>query len=256
MIASLAEAPTAQVAAPWQAVLSRSGLLSNPTLWSGGGGCLVRHKDDRRTYRLQLAGGPVFWKVYGAHSVASAEQEWAAVNWLYEHAFPCPEPIALIVGKGTAGVLQKGLPGLQADALLGHRDGPPPLSKSAEARQRLLQALGEVAGQLHQLGWVHMDLYPCHFLAPLEKQTSIGLIDLHRAHRPRHLAAWRWQCKDLGAEIFGAWEWGLNKLELQTMVAAYWRQNTPRRKIRLLVEGVARLDATIVRRRHGARKGR
>ncbi len=248
-VADLAAPPASKVAAPWQAVLSRSGLLSSPHLWSGAGGCLVHHKDDRRTYRLQLAGEPVFWKVYSIGSMASAAREWAAVTWLHDHAFPCPEPIALIIGPGTAGVLQKGLPGSQADALLGRRDGPPAVIRSTAVRLRRLQALGEVAGRLHRLGWVHMDLYPCHFLVPPERETSVGLIDLHRAHRPGRLAGWRWQCKDLGALIFGAWECALSTPELQAMLAAYWSQCPPRGRIRVLVEGAARIEAGMVRRR-------
>ncbi len=58
------------------------------------------------------------------------------------------------------------------------------LSKPAESRQALIQALAELAKKLHGAGLCHRDFYLCHFVvkkAEFEQgKLNLHLIDLHR----------------------------------------------------------------------------
>jgi heptose I phosphotransferase len=85
-------------------------------------------------------------------------------------------------------------------------------------KKALILELARITRILHEAGWVHRDLYLCHFLR--DKDRVLHLIDLHRMIRPRVFKT-RWIIKDLSALLFSSLDYGLTRRDALRFLKAY-----------------------------------
>ena len=219
----------------WVASLGAAGLSSiNDFLVVKGEPLSKPGLGDRYRARLVIAHGPakeaLYLKRFGPDSLATRLRGWWETgHWISRagreaitaqalaHAgVPVPEIIAWGEGEGQAGssfVLLRGVPGSAAHVWTGR------LPRETRAQKRALaDALGELAGRFHSLGWRHRDFYLCHvFVDETPAGLRLTLIDLQRAFRPRWRRR-RWLVKDLAQLHYSAQ--GLFSRGLQARFAA------------------------------------
>jgi heptose I phosphotransferase len=100
--------------------------------------------------------------------------------------------------------------------------------KSAEFKQKLMQALGALAAKLHGAGCCHRDFYLCHFVLKQvdlkQNHLNLYLIDLHRMlqGQPSNGSA---VMKDIAGLYFSAKQCGFNAEDLATFRQNYIPQS-------------------------------
>ncbi|NMX23027.1 hypothetical protein HCU62_03610 [Dissulfurirhabdus thermomarina] len=265
------------VAGPWRERLEAAGLDTLAALAAAPGEARLRAVPGRETLRLRLADGTALYlkrhrRPAGRGAVAAvlgaARREYDALGALAAAGIPVPEAVAcgggLLGDAAVAVVVTREIPGgEQADCLLGRRRGRPGRCRCPELaprdRPRLLRRIGDLAGRLHRAGWVHQDLYFCHFFAvAADPDLPVYLIDLQRVTRPGGLRFAGRRLKDLGALDFAAWECALTRPERAELWAAYREAAAlPRWRLGPYL-AAARVKALGIRRRdlRRAREGR
>jgi heptose I phosphotransferase len=210
---------------------------------SGLQGELYRHREGRRTLRVELDGRPFFLKEHRGVGwgeiaknltqvrlpVLGAEREYHAIRRLEA------------VGIDTLAVAAFGARGrnparrhsfLLTDELTG-MISLEELGESWRARpggvafkRSLIRRVAEIARRMHDAGVNHRDFYLCHFLLPeTEAQrenpgTPLHLIDMHRSRLRARLPE-RWRIKDLGGLYFSVARLGFSRRDLLRFVRAY-----------------------------------
>lgn len=95
-------------------------------------------------------------------------------------------------------------------------DSPPSLKEKRD----LIRKVARITRTLHENGWVHRDLYLCHFLK--DSNHALHLIDLHRMQQPRFFKK-RWIVKDLAGLLFSSLDIGLTRNDVLCFVREYSR---------------------------------
>lgn len=85
-------------------------------------------------------------------------------------------------------------------------------------KQTLIQDIANITRLLHTNGWVHRDLYLCHFLR--NQKGALSLIDLHRMTQPKFFKK-RWVQKDLAGLLFSALEADITQRDVLRFLKAY-----------------------------------
>lgn len=99
---------------------------------------------------------------------------------------------------------------------------------SEQFKQKLIQALAQLAAKLHGAGLCHRDFYLCHFVLKkqdwVKENINLHLIDLHRMlqGRPTNGSA---VMKDIAGLYFSAMECGLNAEDLALFKQHYLPQS-------------------------------
>ena len=112
----------------------------------------------------------------------------------------------------------------------------------------LIDAVADIARELHAHGINHRDFYLCHFLLdtrepPAPDRLRLSMIDLHRV-RVRCPLPRRWRLKDLAALYYSAMEIGLTRRDYLRFVRRY-----DARGLRAALAGDVRLWRQLERRR-------
>lgn len=155
---------------------------------------------------------------------------------------------------GRAFVLTEDLAGYAAaDKVLGEGSG---VGVQGSAKDRVLDAVVDLAAKLHAAGLHHRDLYLCHFFVKADDtSTDVRLID---AARVRPLPGWplrrRWIVKDLAQLWYSLAQIGLPDERRLDLMERYGRQRRLRsvawlrRSVEAKVRRIARHDRNLRRR--------
>ncbi len=142
------------------------------------------------------------------------------LNWLRDHDFDCPRPLL------AASHVRAGLPVFQllatewlSDHLtldeIRRRSNP----QAARIGSRLFELLGEQVGRMHQLGFVHRDLFARNILVPKAGDPRVQFIDAWRGGARRQS---RGPAYDLGCLFLDTADW-LAREEQDAFLQAYRR---------------------------------
>jgi tRNA A-37 threonylcarbamoyl transferase component Bud32 len=174
------------------------------TLMNLTGGEVVRSVPGRSTVRLTYDGRVVYLKRYEPSYYPwyrrifrhdEAEHEWNMLHALQRAGFNVPTPVAFGRRGARSFVMTEEIAGgVQAD----HLKTPP------------LAAIGKLARQFHDAGFIHKDFYLSHVFVAGEK---LFFIDLQRVLGPGKFSR-RWIVKDLAALAHSAARIGLPAEEL------------------------------------------
>ncbi|MBN1553541.1 MAG: hypothetical protein JXA11_02260 [Phycisphaerae bacterium] len=147
----------------------------------------------------------------GRRGDCPARREFEAAKHLREAFVPAMRPIVWGAEPGALGVkrsyvIVSAVPG---DAM--ERIGEEFLQKhlqNPEVIENFTDELIQLIHRMHQMGYVHRDLYASHiFLHDHEGNLRLYLIDLARAFRPRR-RVFRWRVKDLAQLKYSMpWMW-------------------------------------------------
>lgn len=85
-------------------------------------------------------------------------------------------------------------------------------------KRELIKKIAHITRTLHNNGWVHRDLYLCHFLK--DEADELHLIDLHRMNQPS-VCKQRWIIKDLAGLLFSSLDCGLTRSDVMCFLKAY-----------------------------------
>ncbi len=220
----------------WKGVFEKEGLTTLDTLSGLQGDKCMREVPSRQTVRLNLGGKILYLKKYLEPSRGKSPEEQVAREFsnliaLKTHGLHCPEPVMVAAGyvkETPVGFLVtlEIKDGVQADHLLGHTSGRNAkyFLEPEERRKLILEGIGKVAGRLHRAGWVHRDLYLCHFFPVFEQDGGLRvyLIDLQRMFRPPRTRFPRWRLKDLAALYYSCVEFHLRQDEMRYIWNAYF----------------------------------
>lgn len=223
------------------------------TAWSGQdvfqlvqnlSGQVAREVPGRQTLRFELNSQAYYRKLHtgvgwveivknlvrGRLPVISARNEWLALNRLQTVGVPSLIPVAygeqginparrlsFIVTKELVGVVQLD-DFLRANPKLG-----------LVCKRQLIDAIAEIAREIHRQGLNHRDLYLCHFmldltvLADKTVRPLLYLVDLHRAQL-RKAVPFRWLVKDLASIYFSAMDFGVTRRDISRFLRIYFDQ--------------------------------
>lgn len=149
-----------------------------------------------------------------------AHAEWQAVQQVAALGIPTLEVIARGQDRTDPRAVRSSflMTAELAGAEEGHRLFP---SLTRATRRALLRRAGAYTRQLHAGGWVHKDLYLCHYMArPDTPEPAIYLIDLQRLTRP---CCWRerWRVKDLAALAYSSLKAGASRTDIAAAFQSY-----------------------------------
>jgi heptose I phosphotransferase len=193
-------------------------------------GEIYRKQPLRETARIILNDQPYFIKKHwgislaecfknwfsGRMPVVGAKPEWLAIQALTQMGIPTTP----LIGYGQEGqrsfVLTQALDNCISleELCLTWNDIPPKLQE----KRALIKKVAHITRTLHENGWVHRDLYLCHFLR--DQSNQLHLIDLHRMQQPR-LFKQRWIIKDLAGLLFSSLDIGLTRNDVLYFVKEY-----------------------------------
>lgn len=212
-------------------------------------GQVVRALEQRQTLAFEAAGRRYFIKRHAGASlpeilknlltlrlpVVSARNEFIACRMLAKLGVQVPQ----VAAYGRRGLLPSRIESFLVTIDVGpHQsleDFCRPWREQAPAfslKLSLIRELARISRIMHGAGICHRDFYLCHFLR-LEKDSSLVLIDLHRALAKPALGQ-RWTVKDLGGLYFSAMDIGLTRRDLFRFMGCY-RQ----RPLRAILESEA-----------------
>lgn len=207
-------------------------------------GQVAREVPGRQTLRFELNSQAYYRKLHtgvgwveivknlvrGRLPVISARNEWLALNRLQTVGVPSLIPVAygeqginparrlsFIVTKELVGVVQLD-DFLRANPKLG-----------LVCKRQLIDAIAEIAREIHRQGLNHRDLYLCHFmldltvLADKTVRPLLYLVDLHRAQL-RKAVPFRWLVKDLASIYFSAMDFGVTRRDISRFLRIYFDQ--------------------------------
>ncbi len=159
------------------------------------------------------------WPGYGDE----ARAEWEAIERVGQLGIPTLKAMARGQDQPSAGAVRSSF--VMTAELTGTDEGDRVAAQlSPEERLRLLRRVATYTRQLHHAGYVHRDLYLCHYMVATEltsagdQERPVFLIDLQRLTRPRWFPE-RWRIKDLAALIYSSLKAGATEADL----AAAWQ---------------------------------
>lgn len=208
------------IAEPW---LRQQGLETFDAVMNVRDGKAMRSVPGRSTVRLELGSRIVYLKRYepGYYSWLGrffhhdeAAHEWKMIHALKDAGFSVPAPVSFGRSGARSFVMTEEIPGgVQAD----HLKEPP------------LPAIGKLARQFHDAGFIHKDLYLGHFFVAGD---MLYLMDLQRACGPGNFSR-RWIVKDLAALVHSTER---NKWPAEEILRAYNADEALRRAVAARLE--------------------
>ncbi len=253
------------VAAEHLPLLRANGLDTFERIMSAPEGDLRRNFPGRRTNRLELRGPDgtlqaVYLKRYYPNYLSAkdrllrrlgwpgygdeARAEWDAIECVAALGIPTLTALARGQDQPSSGAIRSSF--VMTAELTGTDEGDRVAAGlSPEERQRLLRRVADYTRQLHAAGYVHRDLYLCHYMVATEPPSAPGrerpvfLIDLQRLTRPRWFTE-RWRAKDLAALIYSSLKAGATEAELAEALHLYLGRDQLDASGRRLAERVRR----------------
>ncbi len=190
------------------------------------------------------ASGHLLRRLHWPGYADEARAEWTAVHQVRALGIPTLDAIAYGQDQTAPGRVRSSF--VMTAELVGADEGDTVAKTMSWAdRRRLLRRVAAHTRALHAGGYVHRDLYLCHYMVeavPAKREPGIFLIDLQRLCRPRWRPE-RWKVKDLAALVYSSLKAGASPTDIAAAYRVY-RNEAPlngdeRRLARRVLQRVA-----------------